>query len=71
MLGNLYEWVADGYDPHFLETAGDRNPRGPAQGKGPVMKGGGYTETYFRLSDRTGSKQRQKQDVIIGFRCAK
>jgi formylglycine-generating enzyme required for sulfatase activity len=71
MLGNVYEWVQDGYDSHMLDHATERNPRGPVEGKGPVMKGGAYTETYFRLSDRTGAKSRDKQDPTVGFRCAR
>jgi len=71
MLGNVYEWVADGYDPHLLENAPRLNPIGPREGHGFVMKGGAYTESYFRLSDRTGAKSRDKQDPAVGFRCAR
>ena len=42
MLGNVYEWTADGYDADFYAHSTPHDPQGPAVAFDRVIRGGSY-----------------------------
>jgi len=70
LAGNVNEWVADWYAESF-RAADVRNPKGPDQGEGRVVRGGGRFESAERLlsTKRYYAKPDTRGDDI-GFRCA-
>jgi len=48
MLGNVYEWVEDRYDPRYYAVSPDRNPTGPTEGNYRIARGGSFFNTAFR-----------------------
>jgi formylglycine-generating enzyme required for sulfatase activity len=70
MLGNVWEWVGDWYGTYAEGPADD--PRGPAQGRERVIRGGAWNganadwvRPTFRYHDPPETKS-----YGIGFRCA-
>ena len=44
MAGNVWEWVADWFDPHYYEQSPEANPLGPDSGKDKVLRGGSWVD---------------------------
>lgn len=73
MLGNVYEWVADRYDPHYYEVSPDHDPTGPIEGRFRIARGGSFFNTAFR--QRTSNRNNaflpdDHAEFDAGARCA-
>lgn len=71
LTGNVSEWVADWYSESF-PLSDVRNPKGPENGTGKVMRGGGWYDPAQRL---TSTKRFFANPATcsddVGFRCAR
>ena len=71
LAGNVWEWVADRYDPRYYERSPSRNPRGPSRGARRVLRGGACCSMFGlpRAANRLAFPP-DYSDEDIGFRCA-
>jgi formylglycine-generating enzyme required for sulfatase activity len=72
ILGNVYEWTADWYDPDYYDALPVDDPQGPGSGSSRVRRGCSflYKTADVRVSERLGGEPDNKY-YNVGFRCAK
>jgi formylglycine-generating enzyme required for sulfatase activity len=68
MIGNVWEWVSDWYGPYDGAAATD--PKGPANGKFHIVRGGSWDETSDTMRVEFRNKVIPRiSDDYNGFRC--
>ena len=70
MLGNVWEWVNDWFDPNYYRNSPSQDPTGPASGENRVLRGGSWCDPpqHFHVSLRHNSDPKQRI-LTNGFRC--
>lgn len=72
MAGNVWEWVADRYDPEYYGKSDLQNPIGPRSGDYIVIRGGSFL-TGRAVGIRSSDREFLTPDSTshnVGFRCA-
>jgi len=71
MAGNVWEWVADYFDPDYYKYAPTHNPPGPQSGEDRVLRGGSwyYVARHVRTANRYWFAATDRVNNV-GFRCA-
>jgi formylglycine-generating enzyme required for sulfatase activity len=72
VVGNVWEWVADWYASDTYQSAPERNPRGPADGRLRLLRGGGWPVSDIRMLTCTHRHEvpPDTYSYSIGFRIA-
>jgi len=78
MYGNVAEWCNDKYDKNYYKRSPENDPRGPADGKKYVVRGGAWNSSAHscRSAYRSGESPGSFADACfarpdIGFRCVR
>lgn len=73
VIGNVWEWVADGYELHYYSVSPRENPVGPEGAPYKVFRGGSWGDRDDRLLSvfyRNFTNPATRTNTI-GFRCAR
>jgi formylglycine-generating enzyme required for sulfatase activity len=73
MAGNVWEWVADRYDPAYYNSLADAqsDPTGPGTGSTRVIRGGGWSwPGRFAVTTLRSAANPANYTDDLGFRCA-
>jgi formylglycine-generating enzyme required for sulfatase activity len=77
MHGNVAEWCQDVYDKGYYAASPDKDPRGPADGKEYVLRGGSWKSaadalrSSYRIGETPGFSDACLARDAIGFRCVR
>jgi formylglycine-generating enzyme required for sulfatase activity len=77
MHGNVAEWCNDVYEKSYYKTSPSANPRGPADGKEYILRGGSWKSSadglrsFSRLGENPGFSDACLARDAIGFRCVR
>lgn len=69
MHGNVWEWTQDYYHPTYYRWGASADPQGPDQGRGYVIRGGGWPDVAVDLrSANRGWAPPDFEQSFLGFR---
>jgi sulfatase modifying factor 1 len=72
MVGGVWEWVMDWYDPFYYQNGPSVDPSGPGQTRDKVLRGGAFDNAIWKL--RTAHRHYGGAEGYAhdhGFRCAR